>query len=64
MPVEVANILRRASLSDDISADSAALAHADLLDLRVNLFAYEPFARGRYIRSRSGWLYTNSNPTP
>lgn len=44
MPVEVANILRRAVLVDDISADSAALAHADLLDLRVELFAYEPFA--------------------
>lgn len=44
MPVEVANILRRAVLFDDISADSAALAHADLLDLRVELFAYEPFA--------------------
>lgn len=44
MPVEVANILRRAALFDDISADSAALAHADLLDLRVELFAYEPFA--------------------
>lgn len=44
MPVEVANILRRAALSDDISADSATLAHADLLDLRVELFAYEPFA--------------------
>jgi predicted nucleic acid-binding protein len=44
MPVEVANILRRAVLTDDISADSAALAHADLLDLRAELFAYEPFA--------------------
>jgi predicted nucleic acid-binding protein len=44
MPVVVANILRRAVLSDDISADSAALDHANLLDLRAELFAYEPFA--------------------
>lgn len=44
MPVEVANILRRAVLFGDISADSAALAHADLVDLRAELFAYEPFA--------------------
>jgi predicted nucleic acid-binding protein len=44
MPVEVANILRRAVRNDDLSADSAALAHADLLDLRVDLFPYGPFA--------------------
>jgi predicted nucleic acid-binding protein len=44
MPVEVANILRRASASGDLSADSAALAHADLLALRVELFPYGPFA--------------------
>jgi predicted nucleic acid-binding protein len=44
MPVEVANVLRRASMAGEISADTAALAHADLLSLRVELFAYEPFA--------------------
>jgi predicted nucleic acid-binding protein len=44
MPVEVANILRRAVLKDDLSADSAALAHADLLALRIDLFPYGPFA--------------------
>lgn len=44
MPVEVANVLRRATLAGDISADTAALAYADLLSLRVQLFAYEPFA--------------------
>jgi predicted nucleic acid-binding protein len=44
MPVEVANILRRASMARDLSADVAALAHRDLLELRVGLFAYEPFA--------------------
>jgi len=44
LPVEVANVLRRASMAGDISADSASLAHADLLRLRVDLFGYEPFA--------------------
>ena len=44
LPVEVANVLRRATLAGEISADIAALAHADLLSLRIELFAYEPFA--------------------
>ncbi|HEV8280475.1 MAG TPA: type II toxin-antitoxin system VapC family toxin [Candidatus Limnocylindrales bacterium] len=45
MPVEVANILRRAVLAGDISADVAALAHDDLTQLRVDLFAYEAHAQ-------------------
>ncbi|MGE4163983.1 MAG: type II toxin-antitoxin system VapC family toxin [Vicinamibacterales bacterium] len=44
MPVEVANILRRAVLAGSLGADVAALAHADLLDLGVVLYPYEPFA--------------------
>ncbi|WP_239346117.1 MULTISPECIES: type II toxin-antitoxin system VapC family toxin [unclassified Frankia] len=44
MPVEAANVLRRAVMAGEITADTAALAHADLLSLRVELFAYEPFA--------------------
>jgi predicted nucleic acid-binding protein len=44
MPVEVANVLRRAAASGEISTDVAALAHADLLSLRIELFAYEPLA--------------------
>ena len=44
MPVEVANILRRAALAGDISADVASLAHIDLLDLRVEFFPYQPCA--------------------
>lgn len=44
MPVEVANILRRAVGSGDVSADTAALAHADLLDLRVALVPYHAVA--------------------
>lgn len=41
LPVEVTNILRRAALADRISADVAALAHADLLDLDIRLLPYE-----------------------
>ena len=44
MPVEVANVLRRAAIAGQISPDTAALAHADLMRLRVELFAYEPVA--------------------
>jgi predicted nucleic acid-binding protein len=44
MPVEVANILRRTVSAGEVSADVAALAHADLLALRIELFPYEPFA--------------------
>lgn len=41
---EVANILRRAELGGDISADSASLAHGDLLELSVLLYPYEALA--------------------
>ena len=44
MPVEAANILRRAALAGDISQDTASLAHAELLELRVALLPYAPFA--------------------
>lgn len=44
MPVEAANILRRAAHCGEISSDVASLAHADLLDLRVALFPYAPVA--------------------
>jgi predicted nucleic acid-binding protein len=45
MPVEAANLLRRAALRGHLSQDAAAMAHADLSTLRVELFAYEPFAQ-------------------
>lgn len=44
MPVEVANILRRAARAGDASPDTAALAHADLLELRVALVPYAAVA--------------------
>lgn len=44
MPVEAANILRRAALAGDVSDDIASLAHADLLALAVDLFPYDVLA--------------------
>jgi predicted nucleic acid-binding protein len=44
MPIEAANILRRAALAGDVSDDIASLAHADLVALPAELFPYEPFA--------------------
>jgi predicted nucleic acid-binding protein len=43
MPVEVALVLRRSSLSGEISSDAASLGHHDLLELRVVLFGYRGF---------------------
>ena len=40
LPVEAGNILRRLAANSEISEDAAALAHDDLLDLRVALFPY------------------------
>lgn len=40
LPVEAGNILRRLASHGGISEDAAALAHADLLELRVALFPY------------------------
>lgn len=44
MPFECANILRRHEQADIISADQAAQAHADLVDLPVDLWPYEAVA--------------------
>ena len=44
MPVEAANILRRAALAGDVSDDVAGLAHADLLALTIELFPYDVVA--------------------
>ena len=60
MPVEAANILRRAALAGDVSDDIASLAHADLLALAVELFPYDVLAdriwelRGA-VTSYDGW---------
>ena len=43
LPVEVASALRRLAVSGAVGADVATLAHADLLELRVQSYPYEPF---------------------
>lgn len=60
MPVEAANILRRAVLSGDVSPDTASLAHDDLLALRLDLFPYAPIAARAWalrknLTSYDGW---------
>jgi predicted nucleic acid-binding protein len=44
MPFECANVLRRQELSGIVSADQSAQAHADLLDLSVELWPYDILA--------------------
>jgi predicted nucleic acid-binding protein len=44
LPVEASNVLRRAELVGDLSSEIAALAHADLMDLPIELYPFEPFA--------------------
>lgn len=44
LPIEAANVLRRAALAGDLSSDTASLAHGDLLALRIDLFPYAPLA--------------------
>lgn len=41
LPAEVASVLRRAVMAGDVTEDVAALAHADLLDLRIELVDYD-----------------------
>jgi predicted nucleic acid-binding protein len=57
MPAEVANILRRAVLAGEISPDTASLAHGDLLDLRVDLIAYEVVAPRAWSLRQNLTLY-------
>lgn len=44
MPYEVGNALRRRELAGDLDAPTAAIAHADLLALRVDLWPHSRLA--------------------
>jgi predicted nucleic acid-binding protein len=44
LPFECANVMRRQELSGAVSSDQAIQAHADLLDLPVELWPYEMLA--------------------
>ena len=53
---EVANVLRRLEVSGRISAETAALAHGDVLDLPVQLWPYAPLAEQAW-RLRGSLMY-------
>ena len=60
LPVEVANILRRLAQAGAISEDVASLAHDELLKMRIEFFAYGPFAARIWslrtnVRPYDGW---------
>jgi predicted nucleic acid-binding protein len=57
MPFECANIIRRHELGGLISADQAAQAHADLVDLPVELWPYEVLARRAWELRRNASSY-------
>jgi len=44
MQYETANVIRRHEISGHVSEDHAAQAHADLLDLAIELWPYELLA--------------------
>lgn len=43
-PYETANVIRRHQLSGEVSPDQAAQAHADLLDLDIEMWPYDLLA--------------------
>jgi predicted nucleic acid-binding protein len=60
LPAEVADILRRMGRTGDISPDPAALAHDDLLRLRVEHFPYRPLGvriweLGHTVTAHDAW---------
>ena len=48
LPFEAANVLRRLELGGQLTAEIAALAHRDLLDLAVQLWPYATLAAGAW----------------
>lgn len=60
MPIEAANILRRAALAGDITADAASLAYGDLLELRVQLWPYAPLAERSWTLRDNLTVYDGS----
>jgi predicted nucleic acid-binding protein len=57
---EAANILRRHQLAQLITADQAAQAHADLLDLALELWPYEVLARRAWELRENLSIYDGS----
>lgn len=57
MPAEVANILRRLAAAREIADGAASAACDDLVDLRVELFPWFPFARRVWSLRRNVTAY-------
>ncbi len=57
---ETANIIRRCALAQRVSADLAAQAHADLLDLRIEPWPYEIVAARAWELRRNLSIYDAS----
>ena len=60
MPFECANIIRRLEMAGKIGSDQAAQAHADLLDLEIELWPYEPSAPRAWELRRNMSIYDAS----
>ena len=60
LPFEAANVLRRLELGGQLTAETAALAHRDLLDLAVQLWPYATVAAGAWRLRGSLTLYDAS----
>jgi predicted nucleic acid-binding protein len=58
--LEAANILRRHQLAELVSAEQAAQAHADLLDLPIDLWPYELLAPRAWQLRRNLPVYDGS----
>jgi len=57
LPFEVANIVRRHEARGQVSSDQAAQAHADLLDLHVELWPYELLAGSAWAQRHHLSIY-------
>lgn len=57
LPFEAANIVRRHELAGLVTTDQAAQAHADLLDLPVELWPYEAVAARAWQLRRNVTIY-------
>lgn len=57
---ETDNIIRRQEAAGRITTDQAVLAHADLLDLQIDLWPYEPLAARSWELRRNLTVYDAS----
>lgn len=60
LPFEVANIIRRLELTSHVAPDQAAQAHAELLDLAIELWPYEVLAAQAWRRRSNLTVYDAS----